>query len=69
MSMQAMASMQIVEGRAEDWVAAAQRWGQGAAMTSTARRRDSKTRPAPAVRTRKSLWAMLGVCCVGFCLL
>jgi hypothetical protein len=69
MSMQTMASMQIAEGRAEDWVAAAQRRHQSAAMTSTARRRDSKLCPTPAVRTRKSLWAMLGVCCVGFCLL
>jgi hypothetical protein len=64
------AGYEINEVRIEQWMLAALKLQQG--LSLTARRRRPARRPSCAAstsRTRGSLWLMLGICVLGFCLL
>lgn len=64
------AGYEINEVRIEQWMLAALRMQQGLNLTSRRRRPERRpTRAASPSRTRGSLWLMLVISVLGFCLL
>jgi hypothetical protein len=61
---------EISEVRIEQWVLAALTMQRGMSLT-TGRRRPVRgpVRSYPPTRSRRSLWLMLGISCLGLCLL
>jgi hypothetical protein len=69
MNQQMTVSLRIAEGRTEDWIAAARRWNNSSQLKPIARRHATRKSSAGVDRSPRMLLAMLGVCCLGYCLI
>jgi len=67
---QAIGTYEVSEVRIEQWLLATLTMQRGVSLTSRRRRRVRRSgRSVAPVRSRSSLWLMLGVSCLGLCLL